>query len=65
MAKTSKRTFIPTSEAMHELKCSRWYLHSRIKSGTFEQGKHFINVSDGMRPTYKFCLQEIKALYGY
>ena len=38
-------------------------LRDRIKSGFFAYGLHYINVSHGEKPVYRYSLGEIKKLY--
>lgn len=58
------RKFVPTAQAVEQTGRSRFWFLSRIKSGTFKEKVHYRNISDGRRPTYEFCLDEIEALYG-
>ena len=63
-AGSPNRKFIPTAQAVEQTGRSRFWLLSRIKSGKFQKGTHYRNTSDGRRPTYEFCIEEIEALYG-
>ena len=60
----TKRKFVPTSQAMKTLGRSRDWFTARKKSGTFVSGIHYKNTSDGVRPTWEWCIEEIEALYG-
>lgn len=60
----NKRLWLSTTNAAKYLGRSRCWLLARIKSGTFSVGVHYRNTSDGVRPTYEFCLEEIEKLYG-
>ncbi|QHU99585.1 hypothetical protein [Synechocystis sp. CACIAM 05] len=61
--KYTKRVWTPTNEAAKKLNRHPDWLRTRIKSGTFSVGVHYRNTSDGVRPTYEFCLEEINKLY--
>lgn len=63
-AGSPNRKFVPTAQAVEQTGRSRFWLLSRIKSGTFKRGIHYRNISDGRRPTYEFCIEAIEALYG-
>ena len=59
-----RRKFVPTSQAKKALGRSRDWFTARRKSGTFVLGIHYKNTSDGSRPTWEWCIEEIEALYG-
>jgi hypothetical protein len=61
--KYPKRVWTSTNEAAQKLDRHPSWFRSRIKSGTFRVGIHYRNTSDGVRPTYEFCLDEIDKLY--
>ena len=63
MVMAPRRKFVPTSQAMKILGRSRDWFTARKKSGTFVSGIHYKNTSDGVRPTWEWCIEEIEALY--